>query len=223
MSDSQPVTIAAAGKNSTNAVRAAPYGTGAEPGTTVVPGPGQPPGGTRKAPAAPSLLRPHSAPARASRPRRTGRPRDQWTWAARHHLAHHQRRPPLARRTRQGSRPRRGRRRRGTTQNRTGTAHGHRTGPRTGRSPRHLRPPNSADQPQTRRSPAKGTRRHPRPDRRGLPRQQREDPPGPPLGPCGRDGRPQTPQNAQTARGRLKRTSVRCAVRYPARPPTTSG
>ena len=75
------------------------------------------------------------------------------------------------------------------------TARGRRTGPGTGRSPRHLRPPDSADQPQTRRSPAQRTRLHPRPDRRGLPRQQREDPPGPPLGPGGT----QTPEKAQAA------------------------
>ena len=36
---------------------------------------------------------------------------------------------------------------------------------------------------------------HPRPDRRGLPRQQREDPPGPPLGSSGR----QSPEKAQAA------------------------
>ena len=72
---------------------------------------------------------------------------------------------------------------------------GRRTGPGTGRSPRNLHPPDSADQPQTRRSPAQRTRLHPRPDRRGLPRQQREDPPGPPLGPGGT----QTPEKAQAA------------------------
>ena len=75
------------------------------------------------------------------------------------------------------------------------TARGRRTGPCTGRSPRHLHPPDSADQPQTRRSPAQRTRLHPRPDRRGLPRHQREDPPGPPLGPGGT----QTPEKAETA------------------------
>ena len=72
---------------------------------------------------------------------------------------------------------------------------GRRTGPGTGRSPRHLHPPDSADQPQTRRSPAQRSRLHPRPDRRGLPRQQREDPPGPPLGPGGTH----TPEKAEAA------------------------
>ena len=105
--------------------------------------------------------------------------------AARHHLAHHPRRPRLASGTRQSTSPRRGRRSRSTTPNRPGTAHGHRTGPCTRRSPRHLQPPDSADRSQTRRSPAKRSRLHPRPDRRGLPRQQRANPPGPPLGPGG--------------------------------------
>ena len=54
-------------------------------------------------------------------------------------------------------------------------------------------PSDAADQPQTRRSPAQRTRLHPRPDRRGLPRQQRENPPGPPLGPGGT----QTPEKTQ--------------------------
>ena len=128
---------------------------------------------------------------------------------ARHHLAHHHRRSRLARRTRQSTSPRRGHRRRSTTQNRTGSAHGHRAGPRTRRSPRHLRPPDSADHPQTRCSPAKGTRLHPRPDRRGLPRQQGEDPPGPPLGPAGPPGGTQTPEKAVTP-GKRRRSRRRC-------------
>ncbi len=132
------------------------------------------------------LLRPGPAPARAGRPRRTSRPRTQRTRPARRHLAHHHRRARLARRPRQRTSPRRGRRR-------PSAPRGRRTGPGPGRSPRHLHPPDSADQPQTRRSPAQRTRLHPRPDRRGLPRHQRENPPGPPLGPGGT----QTPQKAQ--------------------------
>ena len=140
------------------------------------------------------LLRPGSAPARASRPRRTSRPRalkdaagppssgvsPPQAAAGSTNTTKHQPspRPPPQHK-----------------QNRTGTAHGHRTGPCTGRSPRHLQPPDSADQPQTRRPPAQRTRLHPRPDRRRLPRQQREDPPGPPLGPGGT----QTPEKAEAA------------------------
>jgi hypothetical protein len=120
--------------------------------------------------------------ARASRPRRTGRPGASQTRPARHHLAHYRRRSRLARRTRQSSSPRRGRRISSTAQNRTGPAHGHRTGPRAGPGPRRLQPRDSTSQPQPRRSPAQRTRLYPRPDRRGLPRQQRENPPGPPLG-----------------------------------------
>jgi hypothetical protein len=169
------------------------------------PRPGQPPGRTGPAPETPNLLRPDSPPARASRPCRTGRPRDSRTRRARHHLAHHDRRSRLARRPRQSTSPRRGRRRRSTTKNRTGTAHGRRTGRCTGRGPRNLHPADSADQPQTRRSPAQRSRLHPRPGRRGLPRQQREDPPGPPLGPRGAAGRTHTPENAEAAQAPPRR------------------
>ena len=100
---------------------------------------------------------------------------------------------------RQSTSPRRRRRRRSTARDRTGTARGRRTGPGTGRGPRRLRPSDPADQPQTRRSPATRSRLHPRPDRRGLPRQQREDPPGPPLGP-GRARRRHAPPRQRRSR-----------------------
>ena len=125
----------------------------------------------------------------------TGRPRDQWTRSARHHLAHHRLRSPLARRPRQSTRPRRGRRRRSTTQNRTGSARGHRTGPCTGRGPRHLQPPDSADKPQTRRSPAKRSRLHPQPSSSVFDVSRERIRQEPPLGACG----PHTPENAEAA------------------------